>query len=110
MDIDFVALGQRIREARKYRNVTTNALAKQIGVEPESLRHIECASKRPSLQTLFLIAEKLDVSLDYLTGRVSSITDSLMEDSCIAAGLNGKQKAVLKELVENMLPVITNYI
>ena len=72
MDIDFILTGQRIREARKFRGWTADFLAEKVGLATESLRHIENASSKPSLQTLYKIATELDVSLDYITGRTSN--------------------------------------
>ena len=66
MDIDFTLTGQRIREARQCRGWTADVLAEKVGLATESLRHIENASSKPSLQTLFRIATELDVSLDYI--------------------------------------------
>ena len=62
MDIDFILTGQRIREARKFRGWTADFLAEKVGLATESLRHIENASSKPSLQTLYKIATELDVS------------------------------------------------
>lgn len=75
MDIDFILTGQRIREARRFRGWTADFLAEKVGLATESLRHIENASSKPSLQTLFKIATELDVSLDYGAFHVKKLFD-----------------------------------
>lgn len=104
MDIDFALVGRRIREARNIRGLTAEVLAERVDLATESLRHIEIGSSKPSLQALYRIASVLGVSMDYLTGRTSSISDSLLGEN----GLSPKQEEVMRELIDNMLPVITN--
>ena len=70
MGIDTKLCGSRIRAVRKARNMTAYRLAEMIGLSEVSLTHIECGSRGPSLQTIYNIAEALDTSIDYLTGRV----------------------------------------
>ena len=103
MGIDFVIVGQRIREARKHRGITGEKLAECIGIATESLRHIEIASSKPSLQTLYRIAIALNVSMDYLTGRTPNAIDSLTK----RFGLSPKQENLLKELLESAVPIIS---
>ena len=65
-NIDYTALGHRIKEARKAKNVTQEALASACSVSTSHLGHIERGSRTPSLDTLFKIAVTLDVSMDSL--------------------------------------------
>lgn len=106
MDIDFVLVGQRIREARRICGMTAEVLAEQIGLASESLRHIEIASSKPSLHTLFRIAAVLNVSMDYITGRTPTLADSLVSEY----GLNEKQEMLLRDIIDSMIPIITNHI
>lgn len=106
MGIDVQIMGQRIRAARKSRNMTAEQLAEQIGIAMESLGHIECGVRKPSLQTLYRIAEILDVSLDYLTGRTVSPTESQLQNRFSDTGLNAEQEKLLMDLAMCMLPVI----
>ena len=104
MDINFGLVGKRVREARTARGLTAEVLAERVDLATESLRHIEIGSSKPSLQTLYRIATALGVSMDYLTGRTASISDSLLSEN----GLSPKQEEVMRELIDNMLPIITN--
>ena len=66
MVIDYVIIGQRIREIRKSKKWTQEKLAEYSELEPSYISHIERAATKPSLQTLISIANTLGVSLDEL--------------------------------------------
>lgn len=110
MDIDFVLTGQRIREARKFRGWTAEVLAEKIGLATESLRHIENASSKPSLQTLYKIATELDVSLNYITGRTPDLSAALAYNYSKSFGLNETQEHMIQDVIKGLLPVITKYV
>lgn len=110
MDINFELTGQRIREARQFRGLTADILAEKVGLATESLRHIENASSKPSLQTLFRIATELNVSLDYITGRTPSLSSTLSGDFSKDFGLSEKQERMVQDVVNSIIPVITNYL
>jgi len=110
MDIDFALIGQRIREARKFHRWTAEVLAEKVGLATESLRHIENASSKPSLQTLFKIATELDVSLDYITGRTPNLSTVLACNYSKDFGLNETQEHVIRDMIAGMIPVITKYV
>lgn len=102
MDIDYSEIGRRIRNARQTRLMTAEKLAEEVGIASESLRHIENASSNPSLHTLFRIAVILCVSLDYLTGRIPELSDDLSH----SYGITQKQEQVLREIIDQILPII----
>lgn len=58
-----MSIGFRIRELRKSKNYTINALAKKIGIRRESLSNFERNVSTPSLQTLKRICDELNVTL-----------------------------------------------
>ncbi|MCI8640420.1 MAG: helix-turn-helix transcriptional regulator [Clostridia bacterium] len=64
--MNFNLIGQKIAEARIKNNKTQESLAEELNISPAFLSNIETAKRRPSLSTLILIAEKLNLSLDYL--------------------------------------------
>lgn len=108
MDIDFALVGRRIREARQFRKMTSEALAEKIGFATESLRHIEGGSSKPSLQALYRIATELNVSMDYLTGLSSSIDDAVLQSAGVS--LTPVQEKMFQDLIKSMLPIITDYV
>jgi transcriptional regulator with XRE-family HTH domain len=59
-----LAIGARLAEHRNRRGVKVSALARQIGVSPSLISQIERGQSRPSVSTLFALAEALDVPVD----------------------------------------------
>ena len=66
MSIDYVIIGNRIREIRKRKHLTQANLAEISGVEPSNISHIERAATKLSLPTLINIANALETTLDEL--------------------------------------------
>ena len=97
MGVNIALLGQRIRSVRQEKGIDIADLAQRVGVTPESLGHIERGIRKPSLSTLILIADELDASLDYLTGRVQKISGD---------GLSEMQKQILAEFVDAVMPIV----
>ena len=106
MGIDLKLSGSRIRAVRKERNMTVRKLAELVGITEESLMHIECGARRPSYQTIYNIAEALDASLDFITGRVNKPDEYVATPLIEEEGLSEKQAGVLKELTKALIPVI----
>ena len=65
-EIDYVALGMRIRKARKDHHVTQEHLGEICELSTAHIGHIERGTRIPSLDTLFRISQALDVSIDHL--------------------------------------------
>lgn len=66
MAIDYISIGNRIKELRITKEWTQAKLAEESGVEPSNISHIERAATKLSLPTLVNIANALDVTLDEL--------------------------------------------
>lgn len=64
MAIDYVSMGNRIKEMRIAKGWTQAKLAEKSGVEPSNISHIERAATKLSLPTLVSIANALGVTLD----------------------------------------------
>lgn len=75
--IDYKAMGNRIRLARKSKKISQERLAEICSLSAAHIGHIERGTRIPSLDTLFKISQSLDISLDYL------MLDSL-ENSSVA--------------------------
>ncbi len=66
MELDYTALGKRLRLIRKSREMTQETLAERVGIEPSNISHIERAASKVGLGTLVKIANVLEVSVDDL--------------------------------------------
>lgn len=60
---------QRLNQIRKERGISAQKMADTLGIELRSYRNYESGNREPSLSSLVQIADKLDVSLDYLLCR-----------------------------------------
>ena len=60
---------KRLREMRMERKMTQRILAEKVGIALRSYQCYEQGTREPSLTLLVLIADELDVSVDYLLGR-----------------------------------------
>lgn len=64
-DIDYNAIGRRIRDARKKKNISQQEVAWRVGVKDATISHIESGNKF-RFATLVKIANVLGVTLDEL--------------------------------------------
>lgn len=90
--------------------MTSDELSEKVNLSSESLRHIEIGASKPSLKTLFAIAEVLHVSLDHLTGRTPSIQESFTQDLATGLNLNETQLKMLSEVITDMIPIVSKYV
>lgn len=66
MELDFKAIGKRIKIARIRKNLTQEAVSEKIGITPQHMSNIETGNSSVSLTTLVAIANVLTVSVDEL--------------------------------------------
>lgn len=59
---------ERLKAARKGRNLTLEQLGSQLEVTKQTVSRWEKGERYPALDVLYNIAEVLDVSSDYLLG------------------------------------------
>ncbi len=102
MGVDYVAIGERIREFRVRAHLTQAALAERSGVEPSNLSHIERAATKVSLPTLVNIANALEVTLDELVygSLVKSTPVSVKAMEEVLAGCTPHEQMVLAEFLK----------
>lgn len=64
--IDYTAMGERIRCYREQKRMTQEQLGEACNLSTGYIGHIERGSRKPSLETLYQIAQTLSVSTDAL--------------------------------------------
>ena len=62
-------LAQRLRECRKENKLTQWEVAVYCDITEKAYQNYELMTREPRLEILVRIADKFNVSLDYLTGR-----------------------------------------
>lgn len=65
-NIDYIAIGNRIRNARKNMGLSQEQLAEKCGLSVSFIGHIERGNRKMSLETLITLCEVLNMSADYL--------------------------------------------
>lgn len=63
----------RLRGAREKRGLNQAELAKRAGLQDSAISHFETGTRKPSFDTLRRLADALNVTTDYLLGRVSDL-------------------------------------
>lgn len=66
MEIDYAAIGKRIRKARKKQHLTQEQLAEMIGVKPAHISNIESGKKPFSFHVFVRLYKVLKVNPDSL--------------------------------------------
>ncbi|WP_330409107.1 helix-turn-helix transcriptional regulator [Clostridioides difficile] len=66
MELDFRAIGQRIKIARIKKRLTQDTVSELINITPSHMSNIETGKSTVSLPTLIAIANTLGVSIDEL--------------------------------------------
>ena len=79
MYYDLEKSGKRIRTLRKEKGITQEEFANRIGMSYKTINAIENGSKGTKIDTLVLMAEELETTLDYIVlGRKSDIEISVL--------------------------------
>ena len=60
----------RLRNARQMRNLSQSELADRAGLQPSAVSHFETGKRSPSFDNLKALSDALQVTTDYLLGRV----------------------------------------
>lgn len=64
-----VIIAEKIKYLRTSKGITQKQLAEALGVWSVSVQRFEYGDARPSLDTLIIIADYFEVSLDFIVGR-----------------------------------------
>ncbi len=106
-EFNYSALGERIRKARKQKNLTQEQLAEACDLSTAHIGHIERGTRALSIESLITISEVLNVSTDYLLLDVSNSADRKLSSilNAIDNVTNDKHNrlySVIKILAENI--------
>lgn len=107
IEFDYSALGERIRKARKKKNLTQEQLAEACDLSTAHIGHIERGTRALSIESLITISEVLNVSTDYLLLDVSNSADRKLSSILNAIDNVNDDKynrlySVIKILAENI--------
>ena len=63
---EYASMGDRLRQARQARGMSLRGLAEVLGVSPSLISQVETGRAKPSVNTLYALANELGISLDVL--------------------------------------------
>ena len=64
---------ERLRAARDKRGLSQGELATRAGLQASAISHFETGARKPSFDNLRRLADALEVTTDYLLGRVTDV-------------------------------------
>lgn len=67
------AFPERLRMARTTRKLSQEDLAKRANFQPSAISHFETGARKPSFDNLRRLADALEVTTDFLLGRVDEM-------------------------------------
>lgn len=110
MNIDYVSIGNRIKELRTAKGWTQATLAEKSDVEPSNISHIERAATKLSLPTLVNIANALGVTLDEIAYgsliKSTHISVNIIDD--ILSDCSPEELKSLTEVIKTTKNVLRN--
>lgn len=72
---------RRLREVREHRELTQGELATRARLQPSAISHFETGTRKPSFDNLRRLADALDVTIDFLLGRVNDFKEFVGTDT-----------------------------
>jgi len=93
---------ERLKKARNLRGYNQDDLAVRAGMPPSSIAHFETGTRKPSFESLRRLAVALEITTDYLLGRVddpelAQAGDPLFRD---IGKLSGNDREIAKDFLE----------
>jgi transcriptional regulator with XRE-family HTH domain len=95
----------RLRSARELRDLNQGTLAEKAGMQASAISHFETGNRKPSFDNLRRLADALDVTTDYLLGRVNEVgataaADRLHRD---IQNLKASDRSFTEEMIQRLV-------
>ncbi len=95
----------RLRAAREYRDLSQGGLADRTQLKPSAISHFETGARKPSFDNLRRLADALDVTTDYLLGRVEEMEATQAKADRLhrhLSSLSSEYKEVAEDIIANL--------
>ena len=101
-EINYEALGARIREARLRKHISQEKLSEMVNVSVRYMSNIELAKSKIGLQTLNAVANALDTTIDALLYDSSPLLVSKYDTEAkeVLSDCNSREKQFLIDLMK----------
>lgn len=105
--MDLIAIGNRIKQCRKHRKFTQEALAETLNVSPHYIYEIERGSKAMSLKVLVALAETLELSTDYILFGLNTDSSATVDNlDSLTRTLSDTQRIAAYDILSTALPYL----
>ena len=102
MEIDYTALGVKVKAIRNEKGMTQDELAEKCNLSSVYIGYVENAKRQIGLTALINIADSLNIGLDYLIGNHAfSLNDELLSD-CTEF-----QKQIIFEIIKSVKEILS---
>ena len=111
MGIQDESIGKRIKKFRMEKNLSQEKLAEMITVYPYHISQIENGRRIPSVETLILIANALDVTVDDILADTLTRLDSSVdiETLKVVTDCNEKEQKMLIKILQFMKALLKEF-
>lgn len=111
-ELDYYAVGQRIKRFRKARGLSQEQLAEMVDISTTHMSHIENANTKMSLEVFVAIAGALEVQTDAMLFDVprDTVSRALEEVSNAMEGCNARQARVIAETIKALKQSMDAYL
>ncbi len=94
----------RLRAARGLRDLNQGELARRAGLQASAVSHFETGARKPSFDNLKRLADALDITTDYLLGRVRDPAGLAGADKLHRhlERLRGEDRDIAEHLIETL--------
>ena len=105
MNVDYGAIGQRIKQVRRSRDMTQERLAEALSVSVGYISQIERGVTKINLDTLVAVAAHLNCELSELVTVVSVLQGRYLEGELaqLVDQMDGRQRKMLLEVAKLIL-------
>ena len=103
-EMNYQDLGRRIRQLRREAHMTQEQLAEKLSISASFMGHIERGTRVPSLETLVMLCNELEVTPDFLLSASLHTFDRAMPDE-----LNDQDRARLSDLLHFAQETVRNW-
>lgn len=93
---------ERLRAARDLRELSQSQLAVRARLQPSWISHFETGTRKPSFDNLRRLADALNVTTDYLLGRVDDPAEHAGADQLYRhiSKMTGRDREIAEDLVK----------
>lgn len=103
-EIDYIALGKRIRAERRKQDLTQEELAELADISDSFMGHIERGGRILSVETLAKLANALHISIEYIVCGEYNYQPSVLPDEIHKAlsKMSDRQRKVFLSMMETL--------